>query len=66
MFTHTDRIMFPAAELTKGDLLAYYEAVADKLLPHLRDRPMTLERFPEELKVTTLATVHRTPIPASF
>ncbi|WP_271669553.1 hypothetical protein [Bradyrhizobium sp. CCBAU 51627] len=27
---------------------------------------MTLERFPEERKVTTLATVHRPPIPASF
>src|SRR5687768_4535277 len=46
-FTHTDRVMFPEKKLTKGDLIAYYEAVAHLLLPHLRDRPMTLERLPE-------------------
>lgn len=46
-FSHLDRVMFPAAKLTKGDLIAYYDGVADKLIPHLRDRPMTLERLPE-------------------
>src|SRR6476469_1747418 len=46
-FTHVDRVMFPEAGLTKGDLLGYYEKIAPKLLPHLRDRPMTLERMPE-------------------
>jgi bifunctional non-homologous end joining protein LigD len=46
-FTHEDRLMFPEAELTKHDLLAYYDAIADLLIPHLRDRPMTLERLPE-------------------
>jgi bifunctional non-homologous end joining protein LigD len=35
--------------VTKGDLLDYYEKIAPKLLPHLRDRPMTLERLPEGL-----------------
>jgi bifunctional non-homologous end joining protein LigD len=49
-FTHTDKVMFPAAGLTKGDLLDYYDRVAERLLPHLRDRPMTLERFPDGLK----------------
>ena len=34
-FTHEDRLMFPAAKLTKGDLIAYYDAIADKLMPHL-------------------------------
>jgi len=48
-FTHTDRVMFPEAGITKGDLLDYYERIADKLLPHLRERPMTLERLPEGL-----------------
>jgi bifunctional non-homologous end joining protein LigD len=46
-FTNTDRVMFPQAGLMKGDLLDYYDSVADKLIPHLRDRPMTLERLPE-------------------
>ena len=45
-FTNTDRVMFPEAGLTKGDLLDYYDRVADPLIPHLRDRPMTLERLP--------------------
>ena len=48
-FTHTDRVMFPEAGITKGDLLDYYDRVATKLLPHLRDRPMTLKGCPEVL-----------------
>jgi bifunctional non-homologous end joining protein LigD len=38
--------MFPEKGYTKGDLLHYYEAVADLLIPHLRGRPLTLERLP--------------------
>lgn len=49
-FTHLDRVVFPEAKLTKGDVLEYYAKVADKLLPHLRDRPITLERMPEGLR----------------
>jgi bifunctional non-homologous end joining protein LigD len=44
--THTDRVLFPDDGITKGDLIAYYRAVAETLLPHLRDRPLTLHRFP--------------------
>ena len=46
-FTHVERVVFPDAKLTKGDVLEYYAKVADLLLPHLRDRPITLERMPE-------------------
>jgi bifunctional non-homologous end joining protein LigD len=49
-FTHEDKILFPAAKLTKGDVLHYYEQAADVLLPHLRNRPITLERLPDGLK----------------
>src|SRR5262249_7510484 len=45
--THPDKIMFPEAGYTKADLIDYYRRVAPKLLPHLRDRPCTLERFPD-------------------
>jgi len=48
-FSHTDRVMFPQSGFTKGDLLAYYDSVASLLIPHLRDRPVTLERLPEGL-----------------
>ena len=46
-FTHVEKVMFPEAGVTKGDVIAYYLKVADKLLPHLRDRPITLERMPD-------------------
>src|SRR3954469_10098773 len=46
-FTHVDKVMFPGADITKGDLLQYYINISDKLLPHLRDRPLTLERMPD-------------------
>ncbi len=46
-FTHADKVYFPEAGLTKGDVAAYYRQVAPWLLPHLRDRPLTLRRFPE-------------------
>jgi bifunctional non-homologous end joining protein LigD len=47
--THPDRIVYPEAGLTKQDVFAYYEKVADRILPFLKDRPITLERLPEGL-----------------
>jgi bifunctional non-homologous end joining protein LigD len=45
--TNLDKLFFPDEKITKGDLLAYYRSVADVLLPHLRDRPITLVRYPD-------------------
>jgi bifunctional non-homologous end joining protein LigD len=42
-----ERVIFPDDGLTKGDLFAYYDAVADVLVPHLRDRPFTMKRYRE-------------------
>ena len=39
-------MLFPEDGVTKGDLFAYYERVASVLVPHLRDRPFTLKRYP--------------------
>lgn len=44
--TSPDKMMWPADGVTKLDLAEYYEAVADTLLPRLRDRPLTLVRCP--------------------
>jgi bifunctional non-homologous end joining protein LigD len=44
--THPDKILFPDASITKRELAAYYEAVAPVLVPHVRGRPVTMERFP--------------------
>ena len=41
-----DKVLFPATGFTKGDLIAYYARVAPAVLPHLRDRPLTLKRYP--------------------
>ena len=48
-FTHIEKMMFPEAGVTKGDLLAYYAQISPKLLPHLKDRPITVERLPDGL-----------------
>lgn len=45
--TNTDKVFFPDAGLTKGDLVGYYRRMADVMLPHLRDRPITMHRFPD-------------------
>lgn len=44
--THPQRIVFPAANVTKADLARYYEEVADWILPHIVGRPLTLVRCP--------------------
>ncbi len=46
-FTNLDKVYWPAEGFTKGDLLAYYEQVAEVLLPYLRDRPIHLNRYPD-------------------
>jgi bifunctional non-homologous end joining protein LigD len=42
-----DKVLYPRAGFTKGQLVAYYARIAPALLPHLRDRPLTLKRYPE-------------------
>ena len=44
--TSPERVLFPEDGITKGDLFGYYEKVAPTLVPHLRDRPFTLKRYP--------------------
>jgi bifunctional non-homologous end joining protein LigD len=46
VITHPEKLLFPADGISKGELAAYYEAVAPAMLPHLRGRPLTMERFP--------------------
>jgi bifunctional non-homologous end joining protein LigD len=46
VITHPDKVLIPNDGITKGDLAAYYEAIAPVMLPHLRGRPVTMERYP--------------------
>jgi bifunctional non-homologous end joining protein LigD len=48
--SNLDKVFWPAEGIRKGDLLAYYRAVAPVLLPHLRDRPFTLKRYPDGIE----------------
>jgi bifunctional non-homologous end joining protein LigD len=43
--THPEKLLWPERGLTKADLMAYYEAAADRLLPGIAGRPLTLKRF---------------------
>ncbi len=44
--THPDRVLFPDQGLSKADLVAHYEAVAEVMLPHIGKRPLSLVRCP--------------------
>jgi bifunctional non-homologous end joining protein LigD len=46
MISHPEKVLFPDDGITKGELAAYYEMVAPSMLPHIRLRPVTMERFP--------------------
>lgn len=47
--THPEKVLFPPAAgqaaITKGELAGYYEALADLMVPHIRQRPITMERY---------------------
>ena len=45
--THAERVVFPRAGLTKLDLARHYERVGPAMVPHVRDRPLALEAYPE-------------------
>ncbi len=45
--SNLDKVFWPETGITKGDVVAYYWGVAEAILPHLRDRPLTLKRMPE-------------------
>ena len=45
--SHPDRVLFPDDGITKAELVDYYIAVAPRMVPLLRDRPVNLQRFPD-------------------
>jgi bifunctional non-homologous end joining protein LigD len=47
--SNLNKLYWPGDGFTKGDLLAYYWNVAELILPHLRDRPLTMKRMPDGL-----------------
>jgi bifunctional non-homologous end joining protein LigD len=45
--SNTGKVLFPDLRITKGDLVEYYRRVADTMLPHLRGRPVSMQRYPD-------------------
>lgn len=45
--SNADRVVFPDAGHTKGQVVAYYERVAERMLPHVAGRPLTIKRYPK-------------------
>jgi bifunctional non-homologous end joining protein LigD len=48
--SNLDKVFFPVEGITKGDLLEYYRAVAPVLVPHLKERPFTMIRYPDGIE----------------
>jgi len=48
--SHTGKLLFPDSGISKGELIEYYRDIAAVMLPHLEDRPLTLQRFPDGIR----------------
>jgi bifunctional non-homologous end joining protein LigD len=46
VITHPEKVLFPDDGITKGELAGYYESIAPIMLPYVRARPVTMERYP--------------------
>jgi bifunctional non-homologous end joining protein LigD len=48
--TRPDKVLFPDGGITKGDVVDYYRQIAPVMLPHLRGRPLAMERYPDGIE----------------
>ncbi|RNA63589.1 DNA ligase D [Chryseobacterium nematophagum] len=48
--THQDKIYFPKDNIMKGSIIEYYQSIASYILPHLKNRPLSLNRFPNGIE----------------
>jgi bifunctional non-homologous end joining protein LigD len=48
--TNPDKVLFPDDGITKGDLVDYCGRIAERMLPHVRDRPLHMNRFPDGIR----------------
>jgi bifunctional non-homologous end joining protein LigD len=56
--SNRDKVLWPKDGYTKGDLIDYYENVADTIVPHLEDRPLTLQRYPNGIAAGSFFEKH--------
>jgi bifunctional non-homologous end joining protein LigD len=48
--SNLQKVIFPKINLTKGDLIDYYREIAQVMLPHMQDRPLSMERYPDGIE----------------
>lgn len=48
--SHRDKVFFPDSGITKGDVTSYYRRISKVMLPHLKGRPLTMQRFPDGIE----------------
>ncbi len=48
--SHTDKVLFPGDGITKGDLIAYYQRIAPRMVPYVRGRPVMMQRYPDGIR----------------
>jgi len=48
--THEDKMLFPADDITKGDIIDYYHTIADYMIPCVRNRPVAMQRFTHDIE----------------
>lgn len=59
--THPDRVLYPRQGITKRALVDYYMAIAERMLPHVKDRPLALVRCPAGREEDCFFQKHATP-----
>lgn len=59
--THPDKLLYPGTAVTKSTIAAYYAAVAEKMLPHIQDRPLSLVRDTDGDLRQTFVQKHKLP-----
>ena len=48
--SNVDKVLFPADKITKGDIITYYRTIAPVMLPHIKNRPISMLRYPDGIK----------------
>ena len=48
--SNLEKVYFPGSGYTKGQVIEYYDAIAEQIIPHLRNRPLTMKRYPEGIR----------------
>jgi bifunctional non-homologous end joining protein LigD len=56
--TNLDKVLFPESGFTKGQLIDYYLEIAPVMLPHIRDRPLTMKRYPDGVEKKSFYEKH--------